>query len=62
LGLESLTCLTPADFALVRRKVRLLALDPDPTALFRMLRQENALKPQSGLSKGVVRTMSNYGK
>lgn len=61
LGLESLTCLTPADFAIVRRKAEMLAGDFDPILIARLLRQENAAKPQADRSTKAAHAVSNYG-
>ena len=61
MGLETLTCLTPADFAIVKRKARLIAPDFEPVLLFRMLRQENALKTQAAQARNATRSTSHYG-
>lgn len=44
-GLERLDNLTPGDFAVVRRKLRLLGPLDDPEALLDLLREESVLKP-----------------
>lgn len=45
LALRELDLLTPGDYAVVRKRARLLGVESDPAELLRMLRQEVAVKP-----------------
>ena len=61
-SLDQLSRLTPADFAIVHRKAKLLIPDFEPMLLVRLLRQENASKPTPETSRAVnARGISSYG-
>ncbi|MDE0047840.1 MAG: AAA family ATPase [bacterium] len=54
-GVADLTALTPGDFAVVRRKARLLGCLAEPDALAAMLRAECAAKPHRPRAIGFLR-------
>jgi AAA+ superfamily predicted ATPase len=61
MGLDSLTRLTPADFALVRRKAQFLGASVDPMMLLRLLRHENTLKSKTIGAKNIEPATTKYG-